>query len=89
LSDVVFASGFDEHLVHVSFGTLIHSLIDFVDESEGCSCEFSEGEKVSDRSQGSFLSREDKYESVNAMRSRAKEPNSLLQIDDDHSKREE
>jgi len=88
LSDVVFASGFDEHLVHVSFGTLIHSLIDFVDESERCSCEFSEGEKVGDRSQGSFLSRATN-ESVNAISSRAKERNSLLQIDDDHSKREE
>lgn len=65
LSDVVFASRFNEHLVHVSFGTLIHSLIDFVDEGERCSCEFGEGEKVGDGSQGSFLECKMRSESVN------------------------
>jgi uncharacterized membrane protein len=55
LSDIVTAGRFDEHLVHVALGTLVHSLVDLVHQRERRTRQLGEREQVRDRRQSTFL----------------------------------
>jgi len=55
LPDAILARSLNQHLVHRTLGTLIHTLVDLVDEGEGSAGEFGESEKVGDGREGAFL----------------------------------
>lgn len=55
LSNVVLASSLNEGVVHVALDTLVHTLVDLIDESEGSLSELGKGHQVHDGSQGTFL----------------------------------